>query len=101
MRAMTAIAKTRRLTQATIRTLSVAAAAASVLVCGSGCDDHTATSQADPQAGALLVHPAAAVVDVPLRTRFVRLTNAIHPYARPELDTGRLDPSQRISNLSL
>jgi hypothetical protein len=45
--------------------------------------------------------PLAAPVDVPLQRGFVRIAKSVHPFARPELEAGRLDPSQRITSLSL
>jgi subtilase family serine protease len=69
----------------------------------SGCTEGTEPSLGITADKDLVVpaHAPAAPVNVSLRSGTVRLANAVHPYARPENDMGRLDPDQRIQNLSL
>ena len=72
----------------------------------SGCDNPSAPppgqqAPAAPQPATPAVKAVARPVTVPLQHGFVRLTDRIHPYATPENDIGRLDPEQRISNVSL
>jgi hypothetical protein len=40
-------------------------------------------------------------VSVPLRSGFARLPKSLHPYAKPELDAGRVEGDRRIDNLSM
>ena len=42
-----------------------------------------------------------AAVQVALENGYMRIPNAVHPFAVPENDAGRLDPERRIENLSL
>ncbi len=90
----------RGLTQAAyLATLSLACVT-------SGCESQGAPPPAKqdpaaPQPAAKAVKAAVAAVTVPLQYGYVRLNSAIHPYARPENDIGRLDPEQRLANISL
>jgi hypothetical protein len=65
-----------------------------------GCE-HPSGSEATQSSPATLASAPRAAVHVPLKTGFVRLTDKIHPLARPELDVGRMDPDESIAHLSL
>jgi hypothetical protein len=68
-----------------------------------GCDEasrHPTFSSPSPLAAAAAPAPVAPL-DLPARPGTVRLPRSTHPFARPELDQGRLPPEQRLSNLSL
>ena len=69
------------------------------LACFTGACDNDADGSAPGWAPATSSHTGS--VSVPLRNGFVRASSAIHPYARPENDAGRVDPALRIANLSL
>jgi len=56
-----------------------------------------APAAANVQPAKVVARPAAG----PLKAGSVRLARGHHPYARIENDAGRLDPEQRIENLSL
>ncbi len=58
-------------------------------------------SKVDPAPADPAPKTAALPVNVPLRSGFVRLDRGLHPFAQPRYDVGRLDPEQRISNVSL
>jgi hypothetical protein len=85
---------------------------AMMLVFGTaGCDaasrhDAAASSSTEPAAIEPQLAPAPATPPPPApstatRPGTVRLARSTHPFARPELDRGRLDPEKRLSNLSI
>ena len=70
-----------------------------------GACDRTTPGQslAAPAATAVSASPAAAAPQPASAPRpgFVRLAGNLHPFARPEVDAGRMEPERRLSNLSL
>ena len=82
-----------------------------LVVSTTGCDaasrhDPAASSSTEPAAIApratvAQATPPAVAPSTATRPGSVRLARSTHPFARPELDRGRLDPDRRLSNLSL
>jgi MYXO-CTERM domain-containing protein len=82
----------------------MAIAMASVVSLTAACDRTTpGQSLAGPAATAVSVSPAAAAPQLASAPRpgFVRLARSQHPFARPEVDAGRVEPGRKLSNLSL
>ena len=87
-------------TPSSTRGIAALSMAALVLGC-ENLGEPTRTTDVDPSASAATAAAALRPVSVPLRRGFVRIPGAVHPFARPEYDAGRLDPQKRIANLSL
>jgi hypothetical protein len=60
-------------------------------------------SLAAPAAAATVTVATAATATIATAPRpgFVRLARSRHPFARPEVDAGRMEPGRKLSNLSL